>query len=75
MIAWRLGKQVEHVRQAQKMILEKDDVVRYLSIVKSISLASWLVFDALGLAHIQKIITLKHPKETIHRTYYPNKVD
>ena len=68
MIAWRLGKQVEHVRNVRNMWFEKDDLIRYLSIMKSFSLASWLIFDALSLANSQKIITLQNPKQIINRT-------
>jgi hypothetical protein len=52
----------------QKAVIIKDDLVRYLTMIKSLGLGAWLVCDTLGLAHSQKIITLQTPKEVSKRT-------
>lgn len=45
-LVFRIGRQLEFLRGAQKSMAIKDDLIRYLSVGKNFGLGMWLVFDA-----------------------------
>jgi len=52
----RIGKPLQHVREAQKAVAIKDDVVKLCTIGKNSGLGLWLLHDSFQWVQIENLV-------------------